>query len=179
MAPGNLDALETLIVPRLRDLGGFEVRRVLPASRRQMVGPFIFFDQMGPAEFVDGGGIDVRPYPHIGIGTVTYLYKGEFQHRDSVGTNRMIFPGEVNWMVAGRGITHSERSSDATRQGRDALYGIQTWVALPEEAEETDPAFEHQDKEAWASGDLEHGRFKLPPGDTDEYIPLPEKGQWR
>lgn len=145
---GNPDAIETLIVPRARDLGGFEVRRALPTRSRQMVGPFIFFDQMGPAEFIDGGGIDVRPHPHIGIGTVTYLYEGEFQHRDSLGSNQMIYPGEVNWMVAGRGITHSERTSDATRQGRSALFGIQTWVALPEHAEETDPAFEHHGKEA-------------------------------
>lgn len=145
---GNPDAIETLIVPRARDLGGFEVRRALPTRSRQMVGPFIFFDQVGPAEFIDGGGIDVRPHPHIGIGTVTYLYEGEFQHRDSLGSNQMIYPGEVNWMVAGRGITHSERTSDATRQGRSALFGIQTWVALPEHAEETDPAFEHHGKEA-------------------------------
>ena len=145
---GSLDAIETLIVPRSRDLGGFEVRRALPAPRRQMVGPFIFFDQMGPTEFIDGGGIDVRPHPHIGIGTVTYLYEGEFQHRDSVGSNQMIYPGEVNWMIAGKGVTHSERTSDATRTGRNALFGIQTWVALPEDAEETDAAFEHHDKEA-------------------------------
>ncbi|MEE4271761.1 MAG: pirin family protein [Thermoanaerobaculales bacterium] len=135
-----------MIVPRARDLGGFEVRRALPAPRRQMVGPFIFFDQMGPAEFIEGGGIDVRPHPHIGIATVTYLYRGEFQHRDSLGSNQMIYPGEVNWMVAGNGITHSERTSDATRQGRNELYGIQTWVALPDEAEEMNPAFEHHDK---------------------------------
>lgn len=145
---GQLDSIETLIVPRARDLGGFEVRRALPSPRRQMVGPFIFFDQMGPAEFIDGGGIDVRPHPHIGIGTVTYLYEGEFQHRDSVGSNQMIYPGEVNWMVAGKGVTHSERTSEATRAGRNALFGIQTWVALPEEAEETDAVFEHHDKEA-------------------------------
>lgn len=145
---GSLDAIETLIVPRARDLGGFEVRRALPAPSRQMVGPFIFFDQMGPAEFINSGGIDVRPHPHIGIGTVTYLYEGEFQHRDSVGSNQMIYPGEVNWMVAGRGVTHSERTSEATRKGRNALFGIQTWIALPEEAEDTDPAFEHHGKEA-------------------------------
>ncbi|MCO4841116.1 MAG: pirin family protein [Rhodobacteraceae bacterium] len=144
----DMDSIETLIVPRARDLGGFEVRRALPAPRRQMVGPFIFFDQMGPAEFIDGGGIDVRPHPHIGIGTVTYLYQGEFQHRDSVGSNQMIYPGEVNWMVAGHGVTHSERTSDAAREGRNALFGIQTWVALPESAEETGAAFEHHDKEA-------------------------------
>lgn len=145
---GELDAIETQIIPRTRDLGGFEVRRALPAPARQMVGPFIFFDQMGPAEFLTGGGIDVRPHPHIGLATVTYLYDGEFQHRDSLGTNQMIYPGEVNWMIAGRGVTHSERTSAATRAGKSNLYGIQTWVALPEHAEETDAAFEHHGKDA-------------------------------
>ena len=140
---GRLDDIETLIVPRARDLGGFEVRRALPAPKRQMVGPFIFFDQMGPAEFLTGQGIDVRPHPHIGLGTVTYLYEGEFQHRDSLGTNQMIYPGEVNWMVAGHGVTHSERTSEATRKGESRLYGIQTWVALPEKDEERAASFEH------------------------------------
>ena len=140
---GGLDSIETLIIPRARDLGGFEVRRALPAPRRQMVGPFIFFDQMGPAEFITAGGIDVRPHPHIGLGTVTYLYAGEFQHRDSLGSNQMIYPGAVNWMLAGRGITHSERTSAGTRSGRHSLFGIQTWVALPEDREEIEPDFEH------------------------------------
>ena len=140
------DALETLIIPRARDLGGFEVRRALPSPRRQMVGPFIFFDQMGPAEFVTGGGIDVRPHPHIGLGTVTYLYQGEFEHRDSLGTHQMIYPGEVNWMVAGRGVTHSERTSEKTRAGKHRLFGIQTWIALPEDREEMAPDFEHHGK---------------------------------
>ncbi|MDF2373036.1 MAG: pirin family protein [Rhizobiaceae bacterium] len=144
----SLDAIETIIIPRARDLGGFEVRRALPAPARQMVGPFIFFDQMGPAEFITGGGIDVRPHPHIGLATVTYLYQGEFQHRDSLGTNQMIYPGEVNWMIAGNGVTHSERTSQATRQGKSSLYGIQTWVALPEKNEEMDAGFEHQGKDA-------------------------------
>ena len=145
---GRLDDIETLIVPRARDLGGFEVRRALPAPRRQMVGPFIFFDQMGPAEFLTGQGIDVRPHPHIGLGTVTYLYDGEFQHRDSLGTDQMIYPGAVNWMVAGRGVTHSERTSEATRKGQSRLFGIQTWVALPERAEEREASFEHHAQEA-------------------------------
>ena len=145
---GRLDDIETLIVPRARDIGGFEVRRALPAPRRQMVGPFIFFDQMGPAEFLTGQGIDVRPHPHIGLGTVTYLYEGEFQHRDSLGTDQMIYPGAVNWMVAGRGVTHSERTSEATRKGQSRLFGIQTWVALPEQAEEREASFEHHAQEA-------------------------------
>ncbi len=148
-ASTSSDAVDTVIIPRARDLGGFDVRRALPAPRRQMVGPFIFFDQMGPAEFAQGGGgIDVRPHPHIGIATVTYLYKGEFQHRDSLGTNQMIYPGEVNWMVAGRGVTHSERTSAETRAQPHSLYGIQTWVALPEEHEDCEPAFEHHGKDA-------------------------------
>jgi len=145
---GNLDAIETVIIPRARDLGGFEVRRALPAPRRQMVGPFIFFDQAGPAEFLTGQGIDVRPHPHIGLGTVTYLYDGEFEHRDSLGTHQMIYPGEVNWMVAGQGVTHSERTSEATRKGQSSLFGIQTWIALPESHEDTAPSFEHHGKGA-------------------------------
>lgn len=144
----GVDAIKTLIVPRARDLGGFEVRRALPAPKRQMVGPFIFFDQAGPAEFVTGKGVDVRPHPHIGLATVTYLYRGEFQHRDSLGTNQMILPGAVNWMVAGQGVTHSERTSEATRKAPHSLFGIQTWVALPEGSEETAPSFEHHAKEA-------------------------------
>lgn len=144
----GIDAIETLIIPRARDLGDFEVRRALPAPKRQMVGPFIFFDQAGPAEFVTGQGVDVRPHPHIGLATVTYLYSGEFQHRDSLGSNQMILPGAVNWMVAGRGVTHSERTSEATRQGPHSLFGIQTWVALPEKDEDAAPSFEHHGKEA-------------------------------
>ncbi|TGN50074.1 pirin family protein [Paracoccus liaowanqingii] len=139
----GLDAIETLIIPRARDLGGFEVRRALPAPKRQMVGPFIFFDQMGPAEFLTDQGIDVRPHPHIGLGTVTYLYRGSFQHRDSTGADQIIRPGALNWMVAGRGVTHSERSPDAVRAGPSSLLGIQTWIALPETHEEIAPSFEH------------------------------------
>ena len=142
-----VDSIETVIVPRARDLGGFEVRRALPAPDRQMVGPFIFFDQMGPAEFVTGSGIDVRPHPHIGLATVTYLYKGKIHHRDSLGTDQWIEPGAVNWMVAGHGITHSERTDGAIRERPHDLFGIQTWVALPEEAEDTGAAFEHAPKE--------------------------------
>ncbi len=150
ISPDAVDAqaIAAVIVPRARDIGGFEVRRALPAPRRQMVGPFIFFDQMGPAEFVTGQGIDVRPHPHIGLATVTYLYRGEFQHRDSLGSNQMIAPGEVNWMVAGRGVTHSERTSAATRAGAHDLFGVQTWVALPAAQEETAPSFEHHGRDA-------------------------------
>jgi redox-sensitive bicupin YhaK (pirin superfamily) len=140
--------IETVIVPRARDLGGFEVRRALPSTERQMVGPFIFFDQAGPAEFVTGKGVDVRPHPHIGLATVTFLYRGEFQHRDSLGTNQMIHPGAVNWMVAGNGVTHSERTSEATRKSPHSLFGVQTWVALPETDEERPASFEHHGQDA-------------------------------
>lgn len=142
------DLIETLIIPRARDLGGFEVRRALPSPKRKMVGPFIFFDQMGPAEFITDGGIDVRPHPHIGLGTVTYLYQGEFEHRDSLGTHQMIYPGEVNWMLAGKGVTHSERTSVETRASKHSLFGIQTWVALPEDKEDMEADFEHHGKDA-------------------------------
>ena len=130
---------------RSRDLGGFAVRRVLPATGQQMVGPFIFFDHMGPATFAPGGGVDVRPHPHIGIATVTYLFDGAFMHRDSLGTAQLIRPGDVNWMVAGRGIVHSERTPPEARQapGGARIHGIQTWIALPRAHEETAPAFEH------------------------------------
>jgi hypothetical protein len=143
--PEERSPIDTVIVPRARDLGGFEVRRALPSARRQMVGPFIFFDQMGPAEFLLGQGIDVRPHPHIGLATVTYLIDGEIIHRDSLGTLQAIRPGEVNWMTAGRGIAHSERTAKEARTAGARLFGIQTWVALPKHAEETDPGFSHHE----------------------------------
>lgn len=145
---GNIDSIETLIIPRSRDIGGFMVRRALPAPRRQMVGPFIFFDHMGPVEFLSGHGIDVRPHPHIGLATVTYLYSGEFQHRDSLGTDQIIYPGAVNWMIAGRGVTHSERTSAESRRKPHSMAGIQTWVALPERCEDMEPGFEHHGSDA-------------------------------
>ncbi|NND50301.1 MAG: pirin family protein [Rhizobiales bacterium] len=145
--PDECDAIETVIIPRARDIGAFEVRRALPSSKRQMVGPFIFFDQMGPAEFITDEGMDVRPHPHIGLATVTYLYEGGVYHRDSLGTEMEILPGAVNWMIAGKGITHSERTAPERRRAGELLFGIQTWVALPESAEETDPGFEHVEKE--------------------------------
>jgi len=157
----SADAIDTLIIPRARDIGGFEVRRALPSPRRQMVGPFIFFDQMGPAEFITGAGIDVRPHPHIGLATVTYLLAGEFQHRDSLGTDQMIYPGAVNWMVAGNGVTHSERTSAATRAGPSRLFGIQTWVALPDHAEDAPAAFEHHAKESLPLLDGEGKQVRL------------------
>ena len=141
-----VDAIETVIVPRARDLGGFEVRRALPSAARQMVGPFIFFDQMGPAEFLTGKGIDVRPHPHIGLGTVTYLLRGRIHHRDSLGTNSWIEPGAVNWMLAGQGITHSERQDGAIRDAPHDLFGLQTWLALPRAMEDDPAAFVHAAK---------------------------------
>src|ERR687897_3950467 len=136
-------AIESVIVPRARDLGGFAVRRALPSSRRQMVGPFIFFDQMGPAEFLLGQGVDVRPHPHIGLATVTYLFDGEILHRDSLGTLETIRPGALNLMSAGKGIVHSERSGAEARSHGAKLFGIQSWVALPRSHEEGEPAFVH------------------------------------
>lgn len=161
-----VDAIETVIVPRARDLGGFEVRRALPAPSRQMVGPFIFFDQMGPAEFLTGQGIDVRPHPHIGLATVTYLYKGRLHHRDSLGTDQWIEPGAVNWMVAGNGVTHSERTDDEARKAPLKMFGIQTWVALPEHLEETGASFEHTPAEALPELEGEGKRVRLILGDA-------------
>jgi redox-sensitive bicupin YhaK (pirin superfamily) len=136
--------IELVIPQRRKDLGGFEVGRSLPYAGGRMVGPFIFFDHMGPADFPAGipKTVDVRPHPHIGLSTVTYLFDGEIMHRDSVGSQQAIRPGEVNWMTAGRGITHSERFERARREG-GRLHGIQAWVALPERDEETAPAFFH------------------------------------
>ena len=141
--PLSCAAIEQVIVPRARDLGGFEVRRALPAAGKQMIGPFIFFDQMGPAEFLIGNGVDVRPHPHIGLATVTYLFQGEMWHRDSLGTSMVIKPGEVNLMTAGSGIVHSERETSEARSRARALFGIQAWVALPRSVEEMAPAFAH------------------------------------
>ncbi len=139
------DAIAQVIVPRTSDLGGFQVRRALPSSQRRMVGPFIFLDEMGPVEFRSGQGLDVRPHPHIGLATVTFLFAGEIMHRDSLGSAVAIRPGEVNWMTAGRGIAHSERTAPDRRHEGEALHGLQCWVALPAALEETLPAFIHHD----------------------------------
>lgn len=136
-------SIRRVIEPRPRDLGGFGVRRVLPASGLPMVGPFIFFDHIGPADFAPGTGIDVRPHPHIGLATVTYLFEGSLDHRDSTGCVQTIEPGAVNWMTAGRGIVHSERTGPAPRAAGHRIHGIQSWVALPREHEEDPPAFHH------------------------------------
>ena len=131
------------ISPHERDLGGFSVRRLLPSAARRMVGPFVFFDHMGPAEFAPGQGIDVRPHPHIGLATVTYLFEGAIEHRDSLGSVQRITAGDVNWMTAGRGIVHSERTPADLRASGARMQGLQTWVALPRDQEHCDPAFVH------------------------------------
>jgi redox-sensitive bicupin YhaK (pirin superfamily) len=139
-------ALETIVTTREREIvDGFKVRRALPSARRRMVGPFIFLDQMGPEVLQAGKGLDVAPHPHIGLATVTYLFEGELLHRDGLGTIQPIRPGDVNWMTAGSGIAHSERTPKASRASGGALFGIQSWVALPTRVEESDPAFAHHD----------------------------------
>ncbi|WP_420142107.1 pirin family protein [Sphingomonas sp.] len=151
----GVDGVDLVILPPSRDLGdGFTVRRALPQPQRRMVGPFVFFDQMGPVTLSPGTGLDVRPHPHIGLATITYLFDGEIMHRDSLGSVQPIRPGEVNWMTAGRGIVHSERSPDGSRAAGPSLFGLQLWVALPAAHEETDPAFVHHD-----AGDIPEGRF--------------------
>ena len=137
------DALPIVIIPRARDIGGFEVRRALPSAERQMIGPFIFFDQWGPITVQAGQGQDVRPHPHIGLSTVTWLFDGKMYHRDSLGSEQQIAPGELNWMTAGKGIVHSERTPALERARTRQVFGIQSWVALPKAHEETKPAFEH------------------------------------
>jgi hypothetical protein len=137
------DLIERIIVPRTVDLGGFQVHRALPSGQSRMVGPFIFFDHFGPAVFRSGDGVDVRPHPHIGLATVTYLFDGEIVHRDSLGTAMPIRPGAVNWMTAGRGIAHSERTAPERRGGGEPLHGLQLWVALPMAQEESAPGFAH------------------------------------
>ncbi|MBL0370796.1 pirin family protein [Rhizobium sp. KVB221] len=138
-----VDQVEMLIIPRTSDIGGLEVRRALPTAKRRLVGPFIFFDRMGPALFRAGQGLDVRPHPHIGLSTVTYLFDGEMTHRDSLGTGMVIRPGDINLMTAGRGIVHSERTPENLRGKPFSLSGLQTWLALPESHENNDPSFLH------------------------------------
>ncbi len=143
---GRCDAIELIITPKEHDLGGFSVRRVLPNAKQRMVGPWIFFDHMGPAEFAPGQGIDVRPHPHINLATVTYLFAGEMFHRDSLGNALAINPGAINLMVAGKGIVHSERQREEVKAGDNRLNGLQLWLALPEADEEMEPEFRHYDR---------------------------------
>lgn len=145
-APGDkfaCEALELVVVPRSVDLDDFAVRRALPHSTRRTVGPYVFFDHFGPAEFKSGKGLDVRPHPHIGLSTLTYLYDGEIIHRDTLGMNAAIHPGEVNWMTAGRGIVHSERTAPDHRVEGEPLHGLQLWIAMMRKDEEIDPSFAH------------------------------------
>ena len=140
--------MTTIIAPRVHDLGGFQVRRAVPTLQARSVGPFVFVDHMGPAVFAPGRGIDVRPHPHIGLATVTFLWAGTIQHRDTLGFVQDIAAGDVNWMTAGRGIAHSERTPQSLRDGEHPLHGMQTWVALPRADEETAPGFHHHDAAA-------------------------------
>src|SRR6516164_8711899 len=157
---GAARSVELVIPGRPRDIGGFEVRRVLPVAGHRMVGPFIFLDEMGPKELAPGSGIDVRPHPHIGLATVTYLFAGEILHRDSLGTVQPIRPGEVNWMTAGRGIVHSERTPPELRTTGTRLFGIQTWIGLPKDRVEVEPSFVHYAESAlpMLEGDGKHVR---------------------
>ncbi|MPW24133.1 hypothetical protein GCT13_47820 [Paraburkholderia sp. CNPSo 3157] len=136
--------IKTILTPRESDIGNLVVRRVLPARAARLVGPFIFFDHMGPAVLPAGVGVDVRPHPHIGLATVTYLFEGSLMHRDSLGFEQKIVPGDVNWMTAGRGIVHSERTPNEDRPERQTMHGIQTWVALPVDHEDAQPGFMHE-----------------------------------
>lgn len=137
------DQIELMVIPNAKDIGGFQVRRALPTARRRLVGPFIFFDRMGPAILRAGQALDVRPHPHIGLSTVTYLFDGKIRHRDSLGTEMVIAPGDVNLMTAGRGIVHSERTPEELRGAPMSVSGLQTWLALPDDKEETTPVFEN------------------------------------
>ncbi|HVL57310.1 MAG TPA: pirin family protein [Burkholderiaceae bacterium] len=157
-----MQTIETLVVPRAVDLGdGFIVRRAVPSAQRRMVGPFVFFDQMGPATLEPGTGMDVRPHPHIGLATVTYLFDGEILHRDSLGTVQPIRPAELNWMTAGRGIVHSERTPPQLRAAGSRAFGIQAWVALPRAHEETEPQFVHYDDSQLPVLDEDGSRIRL------------------
>ncbi len=162
-------SIHQLLQPEQKDLGGFTVRRILPHDAQQMVGPFIFFDHLGLAEFPPGKGVDVRPHPHIGLATVTYLFEGVLMHRDSLDSVQEIHPGAVNWMTAGHGIVHSERTPDSVRTQEARLHGIQTWIALPTGAEEIEPWFRHykaQDLPVW---DKDGVSFKLIAGQAYGY----------
>ncbi len=160
-------SIDIIIEPRKRDLGGFSVGRILPYAKRRMVGPFIFLDEMGPAVFPPHeSGIDVRPHPHIGLATVTYLMDGEIQHRDNLGFDQIIKPGDVNWMTAGRGIVHSERTEEATKASGQKIHGLQSWIALPEADETTAPAFHHHPKATLPEIDEDGVRMRLIAGDA-------------
>ena len=159
----------TVIEPKAHDLGGFSVRRVLPQLRARRVGPFVFFDHMGPAVFAPGQGMDVRPHPHIGLATVTYLFDGAIEHRDNLGNVQTIRPGDVNWMTAGRGIVHSERTPGVERAAGQYMHGIQTWVALPKDAEEAAPEFHHHAAASLPAWESQGVRLRLVAGEAFGY----------
>ncbi len=154
-------SLEVILTGHEKDLGGFVVHRVLPQIGHKMVGPFVFFDHMGPVKLEAGQAMDVRPHPHINLATVTYLFAGEIRHRDSLGSNQLIEPGAINWMTAGRGIVHSERTPEEKRGQPLEMNGIQLWVALPEEDEECEPSFAHHPRETLPSFEVQGVRVKL------------------
>jgi redox-sensitive bicupin YhaK (pirin superfamily) len=159
----------TVIEPKAHDLGGFSVRRVLPQLRARRVGPFVFFDHMGPAVFAPGQGMGVRPHPHIGLATVTYLFDGAIEHRDNLGNVQTIRPGDVNWMTAGRGIVHSERTPAVERAAGQHMHGIQTWVALPKDAEEAAPEFHHHAAASLPAWESQGVRLRLVAGEAFGY----------
>ena len=161
-----MSAIARVVESRSRDLGGFEVRRILPYGGARMVGPFIFLDHLGPVTFAAGQGIDVRPHPHVCLATVTYLFDGEIEHRDSLGVVQTIRPGDVNWMTAGSGIVHSERTGPALRAAGHTLHGLQSWVALPEADEETAPAFHHFSSQQLPARDGNGLRLRLIAGEA-------------
>lgn len=171
------DAVEMVIIPRTGDIGNFEVRRALPFKNKRMVGPFIFWDQMGPGEFLTNQGVDVRPHPHIGLSTVTYLFDGTMDHKDSLGNDMRIVPGDLNLMSAGSGIVHSERTGLDIRQQPSRLFGIQSWLAQPKDREYSDPAFSHTEEKALPLFDAEglNGRVIL--GDFSG-VKSPVKTDW-
>ena len=160
------EAITRVIDPRSRDLGGFEVRRILPVAKQRSIGPFVFYDHLGPAIFPASKGIDVRPHPHIGLATVTYLFEGELMHRDSLGFAQQIRPGDVNWMTAGRGIVHSERSSPEAREQDLSLHAIQSWVALPRAQEEIEPSFHHHGVETLPTLEIDGVSLRLIAGNA-------------
>lgn len=166
--------IELIIPGREKDLGGFKVRRVLPFAHHRMVGPFIFFDHMGPAELQPGEGMSVRPHPHMNLATVTYLFEGKIRHRDSLGSDVIIEPGAINWMIAGRGIVHSERTPDDLKNKQHRVNGIQLWVAVPEKDEEGPPSFSHHGKESLPEFQIGKVTFKLLLGSAfDRKSPVP------
>lgn len=162
----SCSGIKTVIRPKAKDIGGFEVRRALPSAEARTVGPFIFFDQMGPAVFGTGEGIDVRPHPHIGLSTLTWLIEGEIMHRDSLGYTQPIRPGEINWMTAGNGIVHSERTPDDVRARGHALLGLQVWMALPEDKQEIAPSFQHYGADSLTSVTVGESTITVVAGDA-------------